>query len=80
MEILNAISNQELEIEETKFSRFNIFYNGKLIGQDYISTSGKWMHKWMTKDGSFERGGWRGRAEGIGQCEWIYKPVTELLD
>lgn len=57
-------------------SRFNIYENGKLIGQDYLSGNGNWMHKWTVK-GEFERGGWPGRAKGVGQDKWQYVAVSE---
>lgn len=57
-------------------SRFNIYENGKLIGQDYLSGNGNWMHKWTVR-GYFERGGWPGRAKGVGQDKWQYVAVSE---
>ncbi len=57
--------------------RFDIYNeNGKLIGQDYKRENGGWMHKWMTKEGVFERGSWRGRAEGENKNKWKYEPIT----
>lgn len=56
-------------------SRFNIYENGKLIGQDYLSGNGNWMHKWTVR-GEFERGGWPGRAKGVGQDKWQYVAVS----
>ena len=57
-------------------SRFNIYENGNLIGQDYLSGNGNWMHKWTLR-GEFERGGWPGRAKGVGQGKWEYVAVSE---
>ena len=58
--------------------RFNIFENGKLIGQDYQRDSGEWMHKWVDwRTGEFERGSWRLRCEGNNKDKWIYEEVKE---
>jgi hypothetical protein len=57
-------------------SRFNIYSQGKLIGQDYLSSNGRWMHKWILR-GEFERGGWPGKANGIGKEKWSYVAVPE---
>ena len=57
-------------------SRFNVYKDGILIGQDYLSGSGKWMHKWMNK-GQFERGGWPGRCEGEDQNCWTYEALSD---
>jgi hypothetical protein len=61
---------------DSSVSRFNIYENGKLIGQNYKSGSGKWMHKWYFK-GSFERGGCSGLAKGENDINWIYEPINE---
>ena len=54
--------------------RLNIYENGKLIGQDYQHANGEWMHKWYdSRRSCFERGSWRGRAEGENKKQWVYK-------
>jgi len=54
----------------------NIYKNERLIGQDYLRHDGTWGHKWYSnKNEGFERGGWRGRAKGEDDIDWIYKVV-----
>jgi hypothetical protein len=59
--------------------RFNIFNkDGELIGMDYQRDNGHWSHKWFNRrDNCFERGSWRGRAEGKNQDTWKYVPVED---
>lgn len=55
--------------------RQNIFdKNGELIGQNYQRDNGEWMHKWVLR-GEFERGSWRGKAQGDEMDTWTYVDV-----
>lgn len=60
--------------------RFNIFENGKLIGQDYKKDKDVWMHKWTdchSKERTFEPFGWGGRAKGENMKNWNYEEVSD---
>ena len=58
--------------------RYNIFDKERLVGQDYQRDNGEWSHKWFrSRDKKFERGSWRGRAEGDNQKNWKYVEVEE---
>lgn len=60
--------------------RYNIYSNGKLIGQNYQRENGDWMHKWYdSKDKKFERGSWKGKcgSKDDNMSEWKYKLVRE---
>jgi len=53
--------------------RYNIYENGKLIGEDYTRENGEWSHRWFCKKTKgFERGSWIGRAEGVNMEKWDY--------
>lgn len=57
--------------------RINIYIQDRLIAQDYQRENGEWSHKWMGSDGRWERGSWRGRAEGDNSTEWRYVDITD---
>lgn len=57
--------------------RFEIFENGKLIGEDYQRENGEWSHRWIDeKTGTYERGSWIGKAKGEKMATWTYEPST----
>jgi len=62
---------------ESNNERFNIYENGKLIGEDYRRENGEWSHRWI--DGNtneLEKGSWTGRAQGDKMETWTYKPLA----
>lgn len=76
---MNAdVNDTSTQIDDSsEGTRFNIYENGKLIGQDYKSGNGNWMHKWAIKGLEFERGGWTGKAKGDRSENWEYVEVQD---
>ena len=78
IDILNSFYNEKDENFEEEPLRFNVYdKKGNLIGQDYQRDNGQWMHKWIGKDGKFERGSSKGRCKSDdGDSKtWTYKRV-----
>lgn len=46
--------------------------NDRWVGVEYLTDSGKWMHRWVHK-GELERGSWRGHAVGENDLNWRYE-------
>lgn len=68
------------EIRLEFYVRYDIFENGKLIGQDYQRDNGEWSHKWIdSKTGDFERGSWRLRCDGENKENWVYVEVEQNI-
>lgn len=57
--------------------RLNIYdENNRLVGIDYLTEKGKWMHKWVHK-GELEKGSWRGHAVGENDINWRYESALD---
>jgi len=55
---------------------YNIYHNGRIIGRDDMNEEGRWSHKWFSqRDNCFERGSWRGRADGDNIKKWTYEEI-----
>ena len=57
---------------------FYIYIGDRLIGKDYTTDSGEWLHRWIdSKTNCFERGSWRGRCNGDSKDKWRYEERRE---